>query len=635
MMYRILFFSMLSIGLFAQTNVPVKITKATLYPGAAEVTLEGNFNLVSGVQTLIVKDIPGDISEDAIVLDGEGNFQLTGTRLVTQSPSFSGIFSQLDKEFEQIETIDREIEEMEKELALIRKEREMMDENRKIAGEQTLNAATWREATKYYRERLGELQKQEYDILEKHRKKRADRFIVFGKTGQHLLKSHIETRTLHIDIEAPQAGKGKIIVRYMSHRAGWAPSYEVRASFPEPALEWITQAEVWQLTGQDWNNVDLTFTSAEPTSYQNIPEIPAYQLGRTKTRRPWPQLPHGGSTGNFTGTVFQSGSSFPIANVNIDLLNRYGDVIKTYKTNDRGHYSFDSEEPVYNLRFYTWKYQVTTLGATPNPHWQVVNLNLEKHVSKQLDMMNTFDFRKPGIESDFEEMSFRGSRAGSSPARADDVMMKVSKMKRSNLEIDLDPGAITFMPKGKISLPSSQNIRTIPLRQEKITDVDYVHTAVPRIDRKVYLTVRIPNAHNLGLLPGNARLFLANRQVGKMPITPEDISDTLRISFGEDPMVSAAYLPKFQESSKRWFSKKVTQVVAYELKVNNNRKSTLNMVVRDRLPVSSSTDVTVKVLEISDASYNNTNGELEWKFKLEGGSAVRQVKYEITFPAEE
>ena len=214
-----------------------------------------------------------------------------------------------------------------------------------------------------------------------------------------------------------------------------------------------------------------------------------------------------------------------------------------------------------------------------------------------------------------------------------EVTFSKSVMSRQ-ADVSLDPGAVSFTPSEKQSILSSQNAQTITLRRKMLDNVSYVHTALPRINNKVYLTAVIPEVQQLGLLEGNARLFLANRQVGTLHINPETLTDTMRFSLGEDPLVTTQYIPEFQESSKRLFSKKVTQVNVFVLQVTNERKQEINLVLRDKLPVSKNANVTIKLLEISGSDYNNTNGALEWRMTTAEGIVRKKVRYEMTYPIE-
>ena len=73
--------------------------------------------------------------------------------------------------------------------------------------------------------------------------------------------------------------------------------------------------------------------------------------------------------------------------------------------------------------------------------------------------------------------------------------------------------------------------------------------------------------------------------------------------------------------------------VTYELKVKNTRKETIQLLLKDQLPVSSQKDIEVQVDEISRASHNTETGILTWKMELAPNETQkRRIQYSVKFP---
>ena len=47
--------------------------------------------------------------------------------------------------------------------------------------------------------------------------------------------------------------------------AGWQPMYDLRTASDARSVELAYRAEVWQQTGEDWNGVELSLSTAQPS----------------------------------------------------------------------------------------------------------------------------------------------------------------------------------------------------------------------------------------------------------------------------------------------------------------------------------------------------------------------------------
>jgi len=80
--------------------------------------------------------------------------------------------------------------------------------------------------------------------------------------------------------EIPDDGEGAVTIRleYLVGAARWAPSYVARLDGEQAGFE--VRAVVAQETGEDWTNVPLALSTAEPTRFASLPELHAQRIGR-------------------------------------------------------------------------------------------------------------------------------------------------------------------------------------------------------------------------------------------------------------------------------------------------------------------------------------------------------------------
>jgi uncharacterized protein (TIGR02231 family) len=87
-----------------------------------------------------------------------------------------------------------------------------------------------------------------------------------------------------IEVEVLSAGELEIELTYVVHSARWTPLYDLRLTGDE--LEVAYLAEVAQGTGEDWNGVSLTLSTARPALSLVIPELDPWYVGPRPAPRP-------------------------------------------------------------------------------------------------------------------------------------------------------------------------------------------------------------------------------------------------------------------------------------------------------------------------------------------------------------
>lgn len=73
---------------------------------------------------------------------------------------------------------------------------------------------------------------------------------------------------VELELERP----GTVEVDYLVRGAGWRPAYELRAAPDLSAVAWAYRAEVRQETGEDWRDVELALSTAQPRRGLHPPE---------------------------------------------------------------------------------------------------------------------------------------------------------------------------------------------------------------------------------------------------------------------------------------------------------------------------------------------------------------------------
>lgn len=81
-------------------------------------------------------------------------------------------------------------------------------------------------------------------------------------------------RTAIVTVGQSVAQSAEVTLRYLVSGAGWQPRYAVRADVEAGALTIEYDADIRQATGEDWTDVRLTLSTAQPTQKAAPSEVP-------------------------------------------------------------------------------------------------------------------------------------------------------------------------------------------------------------------------------------------------------------------------------------------------------------------------------------------------------------------------
>ncbi|MEO0453464.1 MAG: DUF4139 domain-containing protein, partial [Verrucomicrobiota bacterium] len=87
-----------------------------------------------------------------------------------------------------------------------------------------------------------------------------------------------QTRKIIVMAKADQGTRSQIQVDYLIGNAGWQPQYDIHASSDSTEIELTTYGVIRQRTGEDWEDVNLTLSTARPSVGTAIPELTPWTL---------------------------------------------------------------------------------------------------------------------------------------------------------------------------------------------------------------------------------------------------------------------------------------------------------------------------------------------------------------------
>ncbi len=287
----IFLFSFTSLAIQQEIQLDSKISRVQVYPESAMVFQEGGIELTKGNYRLIFTDVVEKIDDRTIHVELEKDAQ---SRVRIKGVSMKTILLQEEPE-EKIRQLKEEIKHLEKEIKKITSEKNSLNDKKeflnsiiylfqdqKKADDSAMQIPSIEQLESLYvfldeKLKINYHQNLDYDFqIEAYR----DQITFLQKQLQQITEERRDSiKAISIDLEVFQKKHFKIFLAYQINKGiSWQPVYDVRADIKKGNLALTTYALISQTTGVDWENVDISLSTARPTVSGQLPSIEPWFL---------------------------------------------------------------------------------------------------------------------------------------------------------------------------------------------------------------------------------------------------------------------------------------------------------------------------------------------------------------------
>lgn len=531
------------------------------------------------------------------------NYLTKTLRKATENPSKSE-YIELTKKYDMVS--NQLLSERSKR-EVVQAELDYLEVNKKVGGVNNgVSLVTLRETANYYRERLTQLKSQTLLLnkkianLEQEKQILTSQIDLIGASTEDF----IDLGEVHIELETKVATTINVELSYYVKNARWYPSYDIRAVSVDEPIQLSYKANIQQNTKEDWNNVKLKVSSANPTLGNVIPELKPYYLDYNIA----PPRYTGSSDNNQASGVVYDESGEPLIGASINVL---GTTIGAV-TDDKGKFSI----------------------SLPNNH-NVLIINCIGYESLQLQASNSMVIKMSSAEVLLDEDVVMGySEIGGSM----NSPKSISRRDVDQTDIALPTQVVENQTviEFEIGIPytiKSSN-KSIAVEVDRISlPAEYEYYAIPKINKDVFLLANISDWEQYNLLEGEANIFFENTYIGKTVLDTRFVNDTLNISLGRDKSIIVNRESVRENSSKKGLSSNQEQIREWSISVKNNKNQTVNFTLLDQIPVSRRDEIQVKAENISGATLDEQSGKLKWRFVLKPSENKNvKLKYKVKYP---
>lgn len=284
-MIRINFFALIMTVTFLQASgqsdkrVDSKIEEVTVFLNKAQVTRRAKTRIEAGKTNLIISGLTSQLDQQSVQVSGKGSFVIVG---INHNQNYLDEFNLppvLKKLRDSLDIYRQQLTLEQGQKDILNKEEQMVISNQKIGGtQQNLTAAELKAMADFFRSRLTDIgiAKMKSDDKIKKLNERISKLTRQINEQSGLLSRNTSEIIVTVTADAPATAE--LELNYVVNGAGWNPVYDLRATNTKSPIQLSYKANVFQNTGEEWNNVKLTLSTANPTLGGLKPELYTWYL---------------------------------------------------------------------------------------------------------------------------------------------------------------------------------------------------------------------------------------------------------------------------------------------------------------------------------------------------------------------
>lgn len=266
-------------GLAAAAGLASSIGAVTVYQDRAVVTRAASSDLPAGEHELVLEKLPASLQENSLQVSAKSTGQATlldvRVRDAFQADTPNDRVKQLE---EQVRKIEGQQAALDDEAAVLENQRELVTMMQRGATEPA------KDGPRPTLEELKAIQSLSADTLSRvlaglrrvaEQREDLERQLsaAQGELGQLQGQLNRRTKTVTLRVNLARAGKLDLNVSYAVAGARWTPAYDARLRPADRSVDLGYFGVIRQNTGEDWNNVKLTLSTARPALGGGAPKL--------------------------------------------------------------------------------------------------------------------------------------------------------------------------------------------------------------------------------------------------------------------------------------------------------------------------------------------------------------------------
>lgn len=278
-----------------QVTVSADIDRAIVFLNGAQLFHSAPVSIPSGPSEIIIQGLSQYLDQNSIQGGGTGNFTIMDIQYQLYYPepvANTSELTKIDKKIKAIQDsmlmIDFQLKGLYAKKEVIDVQKTMLMNNRLLNTNSTDSLELIKNSVQYYEEKLQQLltagienEKNQYylNVERSAMQQRIYELQVYRNQQAQGVNPNAPIPQVVMQVFADAATSGTVRIDYLTNNAGWYATYDIRATDVAKPIDITYKANIWQTSGLDWKNVEITCSTGNPLLGNTLPQLTTWYLG--------------------------------------------------------------------------------------------------------------------------------------------------------------------------------------------------------------------------------------------------------------------------------------------------------------------------------------------------------------------
>lgn len=275
----LLFFQLPVMGQEDEREVNSKITEVTVFLRGAQVNRDARARLEKGKNVLVFRGLASGIDPKSIQVSAPENVLINSVTHEVNYLEKQKDNPRLTKVTDSLETVRDLLEVKKNERTVLDIEKKMVLANQKLGSEKSgITMEELQKAADFFRKRLTEIENKLLTITDDERTLKRTQGRLKRQFSELNGQRNRPSNDIRVILQTFSEETVPVSIRYLVSQASWTPGYDLRAKNSQSPIQLDYRADVFQNTGVDWKDVDLTLSSGNPNQGGTQPSLNPWNL---------------------------------------------------------------------------------------------------------------------------------------------------------------------------------------------------------------------------------------------------------------------------------------------------------------------------------------------------------------------
>ena len=251
-----------------------KLSSVLVYLGGAELTHNAKVNIPQGVHEIILENVADNFVNNSLQVGGEGDFVILSVASRKNYLKPEERSPRLAELKDSLKLLEDNLSKLNNKKQVLQYELELLLANKNFGGrDRGISVKELEAMGEYFNTKSAQLLGDMSSIDNDREKVNGRISKIQNQINEVTSRFKSAVQEIVVTVSAKQNTSAILEANYLTYEAGWNPSYDLRAADINSPVQLDFRANVWQRTGIDWNDMNISLSTRSARQNNNKPEL--------------------------------------------------------------------------------------------------------------------------------------------------------------------------------------------------------------------------------------------------------------------------------------------------------------------------------------------------------------------------